>query len=291
MASIYCYGDITYEQHVHLEEYGNSNDTIVKSVKFKVGGSAFNTASALANIGNKVNLICSLGKDIEGEYLEKILCKIKNINTDFVDFRNSETSKVFALINNSKEHKFLSFRCNHTKLKNIVEKINVKKNDFINISGYTFQDSNSRIISKKLIDKCQTNSGVISIDPSLNYAKNFNKIDRDYRIDYFFPNQEEACIISGVSDYKEAAKILHTKNIKNVLITLGGNGCYFSNSYHRKLYKSKSIFDHSLTIGSGDNFVAGFISAKVNHLSIEECIQNANKSALDFLTKNNYKGD
>ena len=217
--------------------------------------------------------------------------KIKNINTDFVDFRNSETSKVFALINNSKEHKFLSFRCNHTKLKNIVEKINVKKNDFINISGYTFQDANSRIISKKLIDKCQTNSGVISIDPSLNYAKNFNKIDRDYRIDYFFPNQEEACIISGVSDYKEAAKILHTKNIKNVLITLGGNGCYYSNSYHRKLYKSKSIFDHSLTIGSGDNFVAGFISAKVNHFSIEECIQNANKSALDFLTKNNYKGD
>jgi len=287
MTSIYCYGDITYEQHIHLEEYSNSNDTLVKSVKFKVGGSAFNTASALANMGHKVNLICSLGRDIEGEYLKNILNNIKNINTDFVDFRNSETSKGFALINNSKEHKFLSFRCNNTKLKKIIEKINVKKNDFINISGYTFQDSNSRIISKKLIDKCQINSGVISIDPSLNYAKNFNKIDRNYRIDYFFPNQEEASIISGVSDYKEAAKILHTKNIKNVLITLGENGCYFSNSDHRKLYKSKSFFDHSLTIGSGDNFVAGFISAKVNHFSIEECIQNANKSALDYLTKNN----
>ena len=69
MGSIYCYGDITYEQHVHLEEHGNSNDTIVNSVKFKVGGSAFNTASALAKLGKKVNLICSLGKDIEGEYL------------------------------------------------------------------------------------------------------------------------------------------------------------------------------------------------------------------------------
>lgn len=287
MPSIYCYGDITYEQHIYLEEYGKSNDTLVNSVKFRVGGTAFNTARALANMGHKVNLICSLGKDIEGEYLKKILYKIKNINTDFIDFRNSETSKVFALINNSKEHKFLSFRCNNIKLKNIIEKININKNDFINISGYTFQDSNSRIISNKLIDKCQTNSGVLSIDPSLNYAKNFSKIDRDYQIDYFFPNYEEASIISGVSDYKEAAKILHTKNIKNVLITLGKNGCYFSNSSHRKLYKSKSIFDHSLTIGAGDNFVAGFISAKVSHYSVEECIQNANKSALDYLTKNN----
>ncbi|SVC91650.1 uncharacterized protein METZ01_LOCUS344504, partial [marine metagenome] len=112
MTSIYCYGDITYEQHIHLDEYENSNDSLVKSVKFKVGGSAFNTANGLAEMGHKVNLISSIGTDIEGEYLKEILKNIKNINTDYVDFRNSETSKVFALINNSKEHKFLSFRCN-----------------------------------------------------------------------------------------------------------------------------------------------------------------------------------
>jgi len=285
MSSIYCYGDITFEQHLHLDDYNYGNDSLIKSLKCKVGGSAFNTAQALANMGHKVNLICSLGKDIEGVYLKNFLCRIKNINTDFVDFKNFTSSKVFALINNSKEHKFLSFRCNHKKLKKIVEKINVKKNDFINISGYTLQDSNSRIICNKIIEKCIINSGLLSIDPSLNYAKIFNKINRDYCIDYFFPNHEEATIISGVCDYKEAAKILHTKNIKNVLITLGENGCYFSNSNHSKLYKAKSIFNHSLTIGAGDNFAAGFISAKVNNFSVEECIQNANKSALEYLTK------
>jgi len=285
MTSIYCYGDIMYEQHIHLDEYGNSNDSLVNSVKFKVGGSAFNTSNGLAKMGHKVNLICSIGTDIEGEYLKDFLNNIKNINTDFVDFRNSETSKVFALINNSKEHKFLSFRCNNVYLKNILEKMKIKKNDFLHISGYSFQDSNSKIISNDLIEKCMTNSGILSIDPSLNYAKNFNTIERDYRIDYFFPNQEEASIMSGVSDYEQSAKILHTKNIKNVIITLGKNGCYFSNSSHRELYKTKLIFDHSLTIGAGDNFVAGFISAKMNHLSVEECVQKANKSALDYLTK------
>ena len=95
--------------------------------------------------------------------------------------------------------------------------------------------------------------------------------------------------MSGVSDYEESARILHTKNIKNVIITLGKNGCYFSNSSHRNLYKSKLIIDNSLSIGAGDNFVAGFISAKMNHFSVEECVQKANKSAIDYLTKNNYK--
>jgi len=289
MTSIYCFGDIMYEQHIYLNEYENSNDSLVKSLKFKAGGSAFNTANGLAEMGNKVNLISSIGTDIEGEYLKEILKNIKNINTDYVDFTNSETSKVFALINNSNEHKFLSFRCNNISLKKVLEKFKIKKNDYLHISGYSFQDSNSKIICKELIEKCKTNSGILSIDPSLNYAKNFNSIDRNYCIDYFFPNQEEASIISGVSNYEESAKILHEKNIKNIIITLGNNGCFFSNSFHRKHYKSHSICDHSLTIGAGDNFVAGFISAKINQFSVEECVQSASESAFDYLTNSIYK--
>jgi len=285
MTSIYCYGDINYEQHIYLEEYVNSIDTPVKSVKFNVGGSAFNTASALAKMDQKVNLICSIGNDIEGKYIKDFLCKIKNINTDFVDFSNNKTSKVYALVNNSNEHKFLSYRCYNENLKNIIENINITKNDFFNISGYTFQDENCQNINKIIIEKCQNNYGILCIDPSLKYAENFHKIDRDYSIDYFFPNQEEARSITGVSDYKKAAEILHSKNIKNVLITLAGNGCYFLNSYHRKLYKPKLVIENSLSIGAGDNFVAGFISAKVNNFTIEECVQNANNSALDHLSK------
>ena len=57
------------------------------------------------------------------------------------------------------------------------------------------------------IEKCQNNLGILCIDPSLKYAETFNTIDRDYNIDYFFPNQEEASTITGVSDYKKAASL------------------------------------------------------------------------------------
>jgi len=280
-----------YEQHIFLEENRLSNDTLVKSVKYKIGGSAFNTAYGLSKMGHKVNLICSIGKDIEGEYIKGFLNKMSHIHTDYVNFSNPETSKVFALINKNNEHKFLSFRSNNIKLKSIIENLNIKRNDIVNISGYAFQDDDSRIICNKLIGKCKDNSGLLFVDPSLNFARYFNKIEKFFPIDYFFPNQEEASIISGVDDYKEAAKILHTKNIKNVLITLGNIGCYFSNSEHKKLYKSKSSYDHSLTIGAGDNFVAGFISAKVKKLSIEECVNNANNCALDYLKCKNKNRD
>jgi len=289
MPSIYCFGDIMYEQHIHLDEYDNNNDSLVNAVTYKVGGSAFNTANSLAKMGRKVSLICSIGNDNEGDYLKKFLKNIKNINTDYVDFRNSETSKVFVLVNNLNEHKFLSYRCNIINLGNILKKIKIQKNDFVHISGYSFQDSNGVNISNDLIGKCRDNGGILSIDPSLNYAKNFHTIERDYSIDYFFPNQEEASIISGFWDYEQSARFLHSKNIKNVIITLGKNGCYYMNSNHRKLYKSKSVFDHSITIGAGDNFVAGFISAKINHDSDKDCIYKANESALDYLKMSNKK--
>ena len=280
-----------YEQHIFLEDNRLRNDTLVKLVKYKIGGSAFNTAYGLSKMGHSVKLICSIGKDIEGEYIKGILNKINQINTDHIDFSNPETCKVFALINKNNEHKFLSFRNKNINLKNIIEKINLKKNDIVNISGYSFQDKYSRKICDTLIKKCKDNYGLLLIDPSLNFANNFNKIENFIPIDYFFPNLEEARIISGVDDYKEAAKILHTKNIKNVLITLGDVGCYLSNSEHKKLYKSKSSYDNSLTIGAGDNFVAGFISAKVKNLSIEECVNNANNCALDYLKSKNNNTD
>ena len=96
-----------YEQHIFLEENRLSNDTLVKSVKYKIGGSAFNTAYGLSKMGHKVNLICSIGKDIEGEYIKGFLNKMSHIHTDYVNFSNPETSKVFALINKNNESLFI----------------------------------------------------------------------------------------------------------------------------------------------------------------------------------------
>ena len=55
MTPIYLYGDINYEQRIVFDEHVHRNDTPVKSVKLNVGGSAFNTTSALAKISQKVN--------------------------------------------------------------------------------------------------------------------------------------------------------------------------------------------------------------------------------------------
>ena len=95
MTSIYCFGDIMYEQHIYLNEYENSNDSLVKSLKFKVGGSAFNTANGLAEMGNKVNLISSIGTDIEGKYLKEILSSNRGAKSSHLKISSQGLAHVY----------------------------------------------------------------------------------------------------------------------------------------------------------------------------------------------------
>ena len=108
-----------YEQHIFLEDNRRSNDTLVKSVKYKIGGSAFNTAYGLSKMGHKVKLICSIGKDIEGEYIKSVLSKMSQINTDYVNFSNHETSSELQVHMVS----FLLFDLlpNHNKISNFFQ--------------------------------------------------------------------------------------------------------------------------------------------------------------------------
>ena len=62
MTSLYCYGDITYEQHIHLDEYENSNDSkltlkelMINSLENEYSKSLWNeTISEINNI-TKIN--------------------------------------------------------------------------------------------------------------------------------------------------------------------------------------------------------------------------------------------
>ena len=75
-----------------------------------------------------------------------------------------------------------------------------------------------------------------------------------------------------------------SNNILNVIITLGKKGCYFSNGKEKYTFQNTNYFDGALTIGAGDNFVAGFISAKLKNKTVDNCIKYANNCVHEYLT-------
>ena len=78
-------------------------------------------------------------------------------------------------------------------------------------------------------------------------------------IDFITPNEDEAKYYTGKEDPEEMADVFLSYGIKNVVIKLGGKGCFFKNAEYTVSYPAFPI-DAVDATGAGDSFVAGLAS-------------------------------
>jgi len=114
-----------------------------------------------------------------------------------------------------------------------------------------------------------------------------SKIDPEVfpMIDYFTPNETEASFyvnhpVENEKDAKEASTRLLKLGVKNVIITMGEKGAFFSNneeSFHIPIINlDKPVVD---TTGAGDAFNAGFAVSLIENQQIKDCIKFASATA------------
>ena len=98
-------------------------------------------------------------------------------------------------------------------------------------------------------------------------------------IDYFFPNYDEAAVLTGKTDIDEIADVLLTCGVKNVILKIGKRGCLVKNAKERFItpaYPKATVVD---TTGAGDNFASGFLSFLMEGKKLREASQFANCAA------------
>lgn len=90
------------------------------------------------------------------------------------------------------------------------------------------------------------------------------------QLDYFFPNVEEARLLTGAQDDREAARLLTGAGAKNAVIKRGGAGCLIANAEGQiavPAYRTNCVD----TTGAGDTFSAAFQAALLEGRGIAEC--------------------
>ena len=108
-------------------------------------------------------------------------------------------------------------------------------------------------------------------------------------VDFITPNETEAAYLTGIeinslSDAKLAAEKLLSAGVKNVIITLGVNGAYYTDGereIHVPGIKVKAIE----TTGAGDAFNGGFATALGEGMDIETALKFANCTAAISVTR------
>ena len=277
---------------VMLDEYwlGSSNRIspeapvpVVKVEKkdFRVGG-AGNVALNLCKFNPKVCLISTVGKDMDGKIIKKIL-NSKKIKFIFKEKSSCKTIKKLRIFTQNRQMIRLDFenkKENYELELNEQIKQQIRKSKLIILSDY---GKGSLVNVKKIIKYAKLKSKEIIVDPK---GSDFFKYSE---ASILTPNINEFTEVVGkVKDQTELvkkAKILINKiNLKGILITQGKEGMTFV-SKKNVIFKNslaQDVFDVS---GAGDTVIATFSAYLNMGKTLDEAMEKANIAASIVIKK------
>ena len=99
------------------------------------------------------------------------------------------------------------------------------------------------------------------------------------RLDYFFPNLEEAKALTGQKEPDAVADALLDCGVKHVALKLGGKGCLLASRNERHHIPAVPGVRCVDTTGAGDTFAGAFIAAILEGGSFPDCGRFANAAA------------
>lgn len=250
-------------------------------IRMTLGGDALNEALVLGKLKKKVALICGLGEDLIGwmiaDQAPKAGVDISNVVWD----SDSDSQINILLIQEDKEKYFIEEPAPKV-MYFIPSEEALKGARIVTLASLFSPPFDRKDVIYQTILNAKKNEAILCADVILTPFTHIGLEelqDSLALIDYFFPNEEEARILTGKQTVEEMGEVFCNYGIKNVIIKRGDKGCYVRNSqgeWHMPAYRGRLVD----ATGAGDCFLAGFTAALLENQSLEECVRFASAAAL-----------
>ena len=259
----------------------------VEDFKRKLAGAEVNVAIGLARLGHTVHFVSKLGNDPYGAYAMKVLEK-EGINTDLVTFTDEGFTGSILKGKVSDGDPPVAFFCAKSAATTItpetIENIDLSEFDFIHITGVFPSISKTCLNTTKLLMKKARDIGIpLSFDPNLRpvlwgnhdlMVKATNELS--CLADIVMPGLAEGKILTGFDKPGEIADFYSNLGIPAVIVKLGEDGAYIRDNGKSKTVPGFKVDEVIDTVGAGDGFATGVVSAIIEGLAIEEAVVRAN---------------
>ena len=234
-----------------------------------LGGVARNIAENLSRLDVNVEFITVLGDDSYANEI-KNSCAELNISLNHSLIINEERTSTYLCINDESGEMQLAIS-DMEIYKYITPDFLKGKLDIINNSKVCILDTNIPPESLfYLMDNCKV---PIFLDTVSN-SKTEKIKDQIHNIHTLKPNIMEAEILSNMkisdhNDLERATNIIINKGVKNLFVSLGSKGVYYTNGKEKG---NIPIIESNIvsTTGAGDSFIAAVVWAYLNDYSIEK---------------------
>lgn len=261
--------------------------TTVEKIDILPGGDAMNEAIILSRLGNRTGLVGMVGRDYFSEILFKFTREsgVDISNVKIADKIN--TSVCVVLINRDGRRNFCTYKgANRVFSIDDIDLSVVRATTLINIGGLFALPKFNGEGAETLFKEARRRGVVTAADTKYDmYKIGFDGIRGMLRYtDYFMPSYDEAAHITGERKPERMAEFFLDAGVKNVVIKLGGSGCYLRSASEAQVvtaFKADAID----TTGAGDNFVAAFLTGLLKGWGFERCGRFANAAGALSTTK------
>ena len=279
MDKIVVVGSINMDYTAILAELPHPGETLLaKDFKMSGGGKGANQAMAAAIFSHHVTMIGMLGNDPAGHALYKKM-QSKGIDVSCIEF--TETPTGTALINVAEQGKntIVVFPgANHQLTPAHV----AKYKDVIEAADMVMMQLEIPMETVRFVtDMAYAANVPVFLNPAPAQALDTDLLSK---VTYITPNETELLRITQSFDSTRGAVSLMNLGVKNVIITLGSNGCYVKNASEEGrigTFKVNAID----TTAAGDSFSGALAAQLANGVPLKEALVFANATGALTTTK------
>ena len=249
-----------------------------ESGSINAGGEGVNGSVAASKLGMKSALLCFLGKDQAGDLIEAELARF-GVDTSCIIRTDDHPTPITTI--------FVAEDGNRKSITNSAHSYNFHPEQYPDmftdtkavVIGSLFRAPfNDPEVVRAVVSEAHSRGIPVFADTKI---PNFRRLTLDDitdslpMIDYITPNEDEARFFTGEDKPEKMAEAFLAKGVKNVIIKLGGRGCFLMNN-NEKIHLYAHKIDVVDATGAGDNFMAGFVSEIIRGSDVKDALAFAN---------------
>jgi ribokinase len=263
MPDVVALGDVNIDIIAHVSSYpAKGQEALAHAIGFQCGGSAANTAMALARLGREVLLIARLGADPLARKALDSLTKA-GVSTAALQRDPAEaTGLMYIVVTPDGERTMLGHRgANVFTDPNQIREHDFQQARLFHLSGYALLTEPQRSAALLALEIACRHDLTVTLDPGMALPQaGLDEIRALLPVvNFTLPSLVEAQRLTGQATPEQCAEALLAAGTGVVAIKLGKEGCLIATDQGRWRVPGFSVQARDTT-GAGDYFAAGVIA-------------------------------
>lgn len=263
MADVVALGDINVDIIARFPSYpAKGEDALAHATELHCGGSAANTAMALARMGIQTSLIARVGPDSWALKALHCLSEAGVIPTSLQRDPVAMTGLMYVVVTPDGERTILGHRgANVFTDSNQIREEEIQGAILFHLSGYALLAEPQRSAALLALEMACRHGLTVTLDPGMSVPQTALEEMQALlpTVNILLPNLAEAQQLTGLQAPEDCIRALLDKGVQVVAVKLGKEGCMVGDAGGFFPVPGFAVEARDST-GAGDSFAAGFVA-------------------------------